>query len=129
MFLEGQRAPDFKLQGSDGKQHTLKDYAGKLLILYFYPRDNTPGCTSEAVGFSKLQPLFEQLGALLVGVSKDSLKSHEKFIADFKIPFTLLSDPDASAMKASPSVTLRPTPSDNWPPCSHPMNATGSQAL
>jgi thioredoxin-dependent peroxiredoxin len=100
MFLEGKRAPDFKLEGSDGKWHTLKDYAGRILILFFYPRDNTPGCTSEAVGFTKLHPLFEQMGAVLIGVSKDSMKSHQKFIADFKLPFTLLSDPDASVMTA-----------------------------
>lgn len=100
MFLEGHPAPGFDLQGSDGKTHRLKDYAGKILVLFFYPRDNTPGCTAEAVGFAKLQPLFEQLGAVLVGVSKDSLKSHEKFVSEFKLPFTLLSDPDASVMKA-----------------------------
>ena len=100
MFLEGQAAPNFTLQGSDGKQHSLKDYAGRILVLYFYPRDNTPGCTAEAIGFSKLQPFFEQMGGVVVGVSKDSLKSHEKFVADFKLPFTLLSDPDASVMKA-----------------------------
>lgn len=100
MLLEGQRAPEFSLQGSDGKLHSLKDYAGRIVVLFFYPRDNTPGCTAEAVGFAKLQPLFEQLGAVLVGVSKDSLKSHHKFIEDFKLPFTLLSDPDASVMKA-----------------------------
>lgn len=100
MFLEGKKAPDFKLEGSDGKSHTLKDYAGRILVLFFYPRDNTPGCTSEAVGFTKLHPLFEQMGAVLVGVSKDSMKSHQKFIADFKLPFTLLSDPDASVMTA-----------------------------
>lgn len=99
MFLEGQKAPEFRLQGSDGKQHSLKDYRGRILVLFFYPRDNTPGCTAEAVGFAKLHPLFAQLGAVLVGVSKDSLKSHEKFINDFKLPFTLLSDPDASVMK------------------------------
>jgi len=100
MFLEGHPAPNFSLQGSDGKVHSLKDYAGRLLILFFYPRDNTPGCTAEAVGFAKLQPLFEQLGAVLVGVSKDPLKSHAKFIADFKLPFTLLSDTDAAVMSA-----------------------------
>lgn len=100
MFLEGQAAPDFKLQGSDGKLHSLKDYKGKLLVLYFYPRDNTPGCTSEAVGFRELHSELTQLGVTLVGVSKDSLKSHEKFIAAFNIPFTLLSDPDASVMTA-----------------------------
>jgi peroxiredoxin Q/BCP len=100
MFLEGSPAPDFSLQGSDGKLHTLKDYAGKILVLYFYPRDSTPGCTAEAIGFSKLQPMFEQLGGVLVGVSKESLKSHEKFICEFKLPFTLLSDPDAAVMTA-----------------------------
>lgn len=100
MFLEGHPAPNFTLQGTDGKMHTLKDYAGRILVLFFYPRDNTPGCTAEAVGFSKLHSLFEQLGAVLVGVSKDSIKSHENFIRDFNLPFTLLSDPDASVMKA-----------------------------
>lgn len=100
MFLEGHPAPDFRLQGTDGKQHSLKDYAGRILVLFFYPRDNTPGCTAEAVGFSKLHSLFEQLGAVLVGVSKDSIKSHEKFITEFNLPFTLLSDPDAAVMKA-----------------------------
>lgn len=100
MFLEGHDAPDFTLQGSDGKLHSLKDYRGKILVLYFYPRDNTPGCTAEAVGFRELQPFFEQLGGVVVGVSKDSLKSHDKFICEYNIPFTLLSDPDASVMKA-----------------------------
>lgn len=100
MLLEGQAAPDFKLQGTDGKLHSLKDYAGRLLVLFFYPRDNTPGCTSEAVGFRDLHSEFEQMGIVLVGVSKDSLKSHQKFIADFNLPFTLLSDPDASVMTA-----------------------------
>lgn len=100
MFLEGQAAPDFKLQGSDGKLHSLKDYAGRILVLYFYPRDNTPGCTAEAIGFRDLHPLFEQMGGVLVGVSKDSLKSHEKFSTEFKLPFTLLSDPDAAVMTA-----------------------------
>ena len=100
MLLDGLAAPDFTLQGSDGKQHSLKDYAGKILVLYFYPRDNTPGCTAEAIGFRDLQPLFAQMGAVLVGVSKDSLKSHDKFVCEFNLPFTLLSDPDAAVMKA-----------------------------
>jgi thioredoxin-dependent peroxiredoxin len=100
MFLEGQAAPNFSLQGSDGKLHSLKDYAGRILVLYFYPRDNTPGCTAEAIGFAKMQPYFEQLGGVVVGVSKDSLKSHDKFVCEFNLPFTLLSDPDASVMTA-----------------------------
>ncbi|GFO54072.1 peroxiredoxin [Geomonas sp. Red276] len=100
MLQEGQKAPDFELEGSDGKKHTLKEYAGKLVVLYFYPRDNTPGCTSEAVAFRMLKPEFDQLGAVLVGVSKDSLKAHGKFIADHQLNFTLLSDPDAAVMTA-----------------------------
>ncbi|HJV34907.1 peroxiredoxin [Geomonas sp.] len=100
MSLEGKPAPDFQLQGSDGTLHALKDYAGKLLVLYFYPRDNTPGCTSEAIGFAKLKPQFDELGATVVGVSKDSLKSHEKFICAYELTFPLLSDPDSAVMTA-----------------------------
>lgn len=100
MPLEGQPAPDFELQGSDGMLHKLKEYGGKFLVLFFYPKDNTKGCTSEAVGFAKLHPMFQQAGAVLVGVSKDTIKSHQKFISDFQLPFTLLSDPDASVMTA-----------------------------
>lgn len=100
MLLEGQAAPDFTLQGSDGKQHSLKDYAGKTLILFFYPKDNTSGCTAEAIGFRDFKPLFDEMGAVLVGCSKDSLKSHDKFICDFGLPYTLLSDPDAAVMKS-----------------------------
>lgn len=100
MALEGQAAPDFTLEGNDGKRHSLKDYAGKFLVVYFYPRDNTPGCTAEAVGFRDFYPQLQEMGVELVGVSKDSLKSHQKFICDFGLPFSLLSDPDASTMQA-----------------------------
>lgn len=99
MSLEGKKAPDFDLEGSDGKRHSLADYAGKTLVLYFYPKDNTPGCTKEACGFRDLQKKLLERNVVLVGVSKDSLKSHDKFIRDFGLPFVLLSDPDAAMMK------------------------------
>ena len=97
---EGEKAPDFLLQGSDGRPHSLKEYAGKTLVLYFYPKDGTSGCTSEAVGFRDIHPLLEQMGVVLLGVSRDSLKAHDKFVCDFGLTFTLLCDPDASAMAA-----------------------------
>jgi peroxiredoxin Q/BCP len=100
MSLAGKKAPDFELEGSDSKKHKLSDYAGKKIVIYFYPKDNTPGCTKEACGFRDLKPEFDQLDVVLLGVSKDSLKSHDKFIRDFGLPFALLSDPDASMMSA-----------------------------
>ncbi|HZV81664.1 MAG TPA: peroxiredoxin [Geobacteraceae bacterium] len=98
MSLEGKLAPDFTLAGSDGREHTLKEYRGNTLVIYFYPRDNTPGCTKEACGFRDLDPELKKRGVVLLGVSKDSLKSHDKFIRDFGLPFILLSDPDAATM-------------------------------
>ena len=98
--LEGKPAPPFELTGSDGKTHGLEKYAGKIVVLYFYPRDNTPGCTKEACGFRDLKPQFDSMDVILLGISKDTLKSHDKFITDFGLPFTLLSDPDAVMMRA-----------------------------
>jgi thioredoxin-dependent peroxiredoxin len=98
--LEGNRAPEFVLEGSDGTKHALSGYAGKTVIIYFYPKDNTPGCTREACGFRDLHGELAAKGVVLLGVSKDSLKSHDKFIRDFGLPFVLLSDPDASMMTA-----------------------------
>jgi len=98
--LEGKPAPDFKLAGSDGKTHTLKDFAGKTVVLYFYPKDDTPGCTKEACAFGELYPRLQQQGVVLCGVSKDGLASHDKFIAKFGLPFVLLSDPDGIMMQA-----------------------------
>lgn len=100
MSLEGKKAPDFTLEGSDGKKHSLKEYAGKTVVIYFYPRDNTPGCTKEACGFRDMHRELVAKGVVLLGVSKDSLQSHDKFIRDFGLPFTLLSDPDAAMMSA-----------------------------
>ena len=100
MSLEGKTAPAFDLEGSDGRKHTLAEYAGKTVIIYFYPRDNTPGCTKEACGFRDHSTALGELNAVVLGVSKDSLKSHDKFIKDFGLPFVLLSDPDCAMMTA-----------------------------
>lgn len=97
--LEGKSAPDFSLAGSDGKTHALKDYAGKTIVLFFYPKDNTPGCTREACAFGELFPQFRKQGVVLFGVSKDGLASHGKFIARFGLPFVLLSDPAGTMMQ------------------------------
>ncbi len=98
--LVGKKAPRFELRGSDGKTHSLEDYRGKTVVLYFYPKDNTPGCTKEACGFRDLRKEYSQAGAVVLGVSKDGLESHDRFIRDFSLPFVLLSDPDATVMKA-----------------------------
>ena len=98
--LEGTKAPDFALEGSDGKKHAMKDYLGKRVVVYFYPRDNTPGCTKESCGFRDLNTEIEDLNTVVLGVSKDSLASHDKFIEKFNLPFTLLSDPETNMMAA-----------------------------
>jgi len=100
MSLEGLKAPEFKLKGSDGKDHSLSDYPGKTVVVYFYPRDNTPGCTKEACGFRDMHQILNGMDVVLFGVSRDSLKSHDKFINDFGLPFILLSDPDLVMMKS-----------------------------
>lgn len=100
MSLEGKQAPDFTLAGSDGKQHTLKQYAGKTVVIYFYPKDNTPGCTREACGFRDNFNELTDKGIVIVGVSKDSIAAHTKFITNYNLPFVLLSDPDTSMMQA-----------------------------
>ncbi|MDP6671511.1 MAG: peroxiredoxin, partial [Arenicellales bacterium] len=96
--LEGKRAPAFTLEGSNGKKHTLKEYAGKRVIIYFYPRDNTPGCTKESCGFRDHHKEINDLNTVVLGVSKDSLASHDKFIEKFSLPFVLLSDPTTKMM-------------------------------
>ncbi len=100
MLEVGTKAPDFSLPDQNGELHTLSEYAGKKLVLYFYPKDNTPGCTKQACGFGELLPLFSEKGAVVVGVSKDSVASHKKFEAKFNLPFTLLSDPELQAIQA-----------------------------
>ena len=100
MSLEGTKAPEFTLEGSDGKRHTLGEYTGKIVVIYFYPKDNTPGCTKEACGFRDTHDTLVANDIVLLGVSKDSLAAHAKFIDTFKLPFVLLSDPDTSMMQA-----------------------------
>ena len=94
------KAPDFKLPDQDGKMHTLSEYKGQKVILYFYPKDNTSGCTKQACGFSELYPQFKEKGAVVLGVSKDSVESHKKFQTKFNLSFTLLSDTELSVIKA-----------------------------
>ena len=100
MTLEGKKAPDFLLEGSDGKQHSVKQYAGKTVVIYFYPKDNTPGCTKEACGFRDNYKELTDKGVIVLGVSKDSIAAHKKFTTNYALPFILLSDPDYSVMQA-----------------------------
>jgi peroxiredoxin Q/BCP len=96
----GDEAPDFELESDDGKHMSLADFHGKWLVLYFYPRDNTPGCTREAHDFSEAVPRLRKLGAEVAGVSKDSIKSHCGFRDKIGITFPLLSDPDLATHRA-----------------------------
>jgi len=95
---EGEKAPDFTLQADDGREVSLSDYRGKKVVLYFYPKDGTPGCTREAVEFRDLIKEFEKQNIVILGVSKDSVKSHQKFKQKHALPFTLLSDPEGKVL-------------------------------
>lgn len=96
----GDKVPDFELPSSSGREMSLSDFKGKKIVLYFYPKDDTPGCTVEACDFRDTQADFSALNAIIVGVSKDALNSHEKFIEKYKLPFVLLSDTDLKLMEA-----------------------------
>ena len=98
MIQEGKKAPVFSLKDQDGKAVNLKDLAGKHVVLYFYPKDDTPGCTKEACGFRDFWKDIQKLGATVLGVSADDTESHRKFIAKYRLPFPLLSDPDRKVM-------------------------------
>ena len=100
MLEAGTMAPDFTLPDQNGTIHTLKEYRGKKVILYFYPKDNTAGCTKQACGFAERYPQFLEKGAVILGVSKDSVKSHKNFETKYTLPFTLLSDPELEVIKA-----------------------------
>ena len=100
MIEVGKKAPSFSLESSDGGHIKLADLAGKTLVLYFYPRDNTPGCTLEAQEFRDAGPALKKLGATVIGVSKDSIASHCKFRDKYKLSFPLLSDPDGKVLEA-----------------------------
>ncbi|MCR4707325.1 MAG: peroxiredoxin [Clostridiales bacterium] len=94
MLNIGIPAPDFTLPDQNGELHTLSQYRGKRVVLYFYPKDNTSGCTKQACGFAELYPHFREKGAVILGVSRDSIASHKKFEEKFGLPFPLLSDPN-----------------------------------
>ena len=91
---EGDKAPDFSLPATDGKTFSLKDLAGKKVVLYFYPKDMTPGCTKEACDFRDDHSALQKAGAVVLGVSADTVQSHEKFRQKYELPFPLLSDAD-----------------------------------
>ena len=100
MLEEKTKAPTFTLPDKDGKDVSLSDFAGQKVVLYFYPRDNTPGCTRQACAFAAAYEEFKELNAVVIGISKDSQKSHQKFAEKHELPFILLSDPDLTAIQA-----------------------------
>lgn len=100
MLAIGTTAPDFTLPDQNGNNVSLSDFKGQKVILYFYPKDNTAGCTKQACGFSELYPLFTEKGAVIIGVSKDSVASHKKFEEKYGLPFTLLSDVEKNVIQA-----------------------------
>ena len=100
MLEVGKKAPAFTMESSEGGKVKLSDYAGKVVVLYFYPRDNTPGCTVEAENFRDAVPALKKLGAVVLGVSKDSIESHCKFRDKYTLNFPLLSDPDGKVLEA-----------------------------
>ena len=100
MLEVGKKAPAFTLESSDGGKVKLADLAGKYVVLYFYPKDNTPGCTIEAEGFRDAAPALAKLGAVVLGVSKDSIASHCKFRDKYKLSFPLLSDPEGKVLES-----------------------------
>ena len=100
MLETGTTAPDFTLPDQNGKNHSLKEYRGKKVILYFYPKDNTPGCTKQACGYSALLPQIEEKGAIVLGVSKDSVVSHKRFEEKQNLSITILSDPERKVIEA-----------------------------
>ena len=100
MLETGTKAPDFTLFDKDGNAMSLSDFLGKKVVLYFYPKDNTPGCTRQACAFAGSYAAFKSMDAVVIGVSKDSVASHAKFAAKYDLPFILLSDPELEAIKA-----------------------------
>ena len=100
MLEVGRKAPDFNVPDQNGNMHSLSEYKGKKLILYFYPKDSTPGCTKQACGFSERYPLFVEKGVEIIGISKDSVASHKKFEEKNGLGFTILSDTELAAINA-----------------------------
>ena len=99
MLEIGTKAPDFELPDKDGKLHKLSDYAGKKIVLYFYPKDNTSGCTAQACAFAELYPQFTEKGAVIIGISRDSAASHKRFAEKYNLPFLLLADTDTKVLQ------------------------------
>lgn len=100
MLEVGMSAPDFTLADKDGNQVSLSDFAGKRVVLYFYPKDNTPGCTRQACAFAGAYRGFQALDTVVIGVSRDSAASHQRFAEKYDLPFVLLSDPELTAIQA-----------------------------
>ena len=100
MLEVGTKAPDFKLPDQNGQMRTLKEFRGSKVVLYFYPRDMTSGCTKQACAFGDLYPQFQEAGAVVIGVSKDTVASHKKFEEKYGLPFILLSDTDKEVLQA-----------------------------
>ena len=100
MSAAGTKAPEFTLQDKDGNLVSLSDFLGKKVILYFYPKDNTPGCTRQACAFAQSYEKFNEINAVVIGISKDSESSHQKFAEKHGLPFILLSDPELQAIQA-----------------------------
>ena len=100
MLEIGAKAPDFTLQDQDGNDVSLKDFLGRPVIIFFYPKDNTPGCSAHAAGFGELFPQFDAKGAVVLGISKDGVASHRKFHEKLRLPYRLLSDPEHVVLEA-----------------------------
>jgi peroxiredoxin Q/BCP len=100
MLTPGTKAPDFLLQDQNGKERSLSEFRGQKVVLYFYSKDMTSGCTKQACGFAELYPQFMEKGAAIIGVSKDTAASHKKFEEKYNLPFILLADPDKAAIQA-----------------------------
>ena len=100
MLESGMIAPDFALLDSEGREHKLSDYFGKKIVLYFYPKDNTPGCTRQACAFASVYDEFRRRDIVVIGISRDSVASHKRFSEKYNLPFILLSDPDLVAIQS-----------------------------
>lgn len=100
MLETGIKAPDFSLPDQNGKMRSLSEFLGQRIILYFYSKDMTSGCTKQACGFAELYPQFQEKGAVIIGISKDTAASHQKFAEKYKLPFILLADPEKEVIQA-----------------------------
>ncbi len=100
MLEVGMKAPEFTLNNQNGQQVSLSDFIGKKVVLYFYSKDNTSGCTKQSCGFAENYPLYEEKNAVVIGISKDSVTSHKRFADKYELPFALLSDPELEVIQA-----------------------------